>query len=79
MTAKLTPWFPPDVKPVRVGVYEARWTLPAMRVRNIQYQHWNGVTWGAWAQSPTAALRNAIGPSMRQDPEWRGLAKEPKQ
>jgi hypothetical protein len=69
---KLTPWFPPDVKPAHVGVYQCR-GLPTTQ----KFQHWNGYFWGGWAADKKAAERNGYVPSMREQPEWRGLAVKP--
>jgi hypothetical protein len=68
---KLTPWFPANVKPVRVGVYQVRDTdtLP-------WYRRWDGAHWHIGAES----VRIAAATSMPIDSQlpWRGLAEEPK-
>jgi hypothetical protein len=76
--SELTPWFPPAVRPAHAGIYETRWPEPGWRPDHPQYQHWNGRVWSAWAYRPDIAERNTGQVSARQDPEWRGLAKEPK-
>ena len=70
---KLTEWFPPEVKPVRVGVYEVdhppgRW-----------FRKWDGKTWLCGSKAPQRAAKNTLQldhPSDRRS--WRGLAEEPK-
>ena len=66
---KTTPWFPGDVKPVRVGVYERRG-----QSRNRLFSNWNGVAWGILAVCPFTAAR--LGERIRsnyQRLKWRGL------
>ena len=69
---KLTPWFPPDVKPVRAGVYEARMKAP-------WYRYWDGQHWCAGARTPKLAQELPHLPIEETPPEpWRGLAEEQK-
>lgn len=77
--AKLTPWFPPHIKPVRVGWYNAS----AYRKTHI-IRYWNGQRWSEFAtltglgdtEQLTRAKRvNAC----RGDIEWRGLASPPEE
>lgn len=63
---ELTPWFPGDVKPVRVGLYQREWDLAA-NLNDPDY--WDGKQWryngpGGWRAG-------------RQDRRWRGLASDP--
>lgn len=59
---KKTPWFPPDVKPVHVGVYETT-SLPEDHPHHyVVRTRWDGFHWG-------------IGFQYRY---WRGLAEKPK-
>lgn len=75
MTApKLTPWFPADVKPVRVGVYETR----DVSVYGSKYQCWNGKWWGCYSFDVKKAYKDRRGKSCCQCVEWRGLAVQPK-
>jgi hypothetical protein len=69
MSKKHTPWFPADVKPVHVGVYQVD--------RVHAYQHWNGRYWGIYCLSMAEARRRADFESMYQEHQWRGLAKKP--
>jgi hypothetical protein len=66
--SKLTPWFPPEVKPVRNGVY---------LTRGVQFKHqgvfrfWNGECWSFMDEfdEPAPFLTARL---------WRGLAEPPK-
>jgi len=71
MTDKLTPWYPPHIKPVRVGVYETD-------TRNGRYQHWNGQFWSPYDTDPAVTLLYQNFRSAYQAPSWRGLADPPK-
>jgi hypothetical protein len=68
---KMTKWFPGDVKPVHVGVYE---TAPMHGIQFFQF--WNGQSWGYAAQDPEMAREWSDMPSFHQNDSWRGLAKE---
>lgn len=59
---KLTPWFPADVKPVHVGVYEVRGS-------NHMWL-WNGSLWCSAGKIPWIC--------QGQYKVWRGLANPPK-
>ncbi len=63
----VTPWFPANVKPIRVGVYQTV----------LGYQHWNGEFWGQWSRTQVVAFRDANRKSQFQTPLWRGLASDP--
>ena len=68
---KTTPWFPGDVDPVRIGVYQRRHDSTGA----INFSYWNGVIWCATAVSWEAAHKNGIKciGSWHQYIEWRGL------
>jgi hypothetical protein len=70
----LTPWFPPEVKPVRTGVYETDLSLG-----KPTYQHWTGKYWCYYCSNPEAAAldKNSQLRSSRQRSPWRGLNKQP--
>ena len=65
---KTTPWFPGDVKPVRVGVYQR-----GGGVRPFSY--WNGLYWCCSAMSPKNAedMGRRKLQSIFQAIKWRGL------
>jgi hypothetical protein len=69
----LTPWFPPEVKPVHVGAYRTRW----IGDREL-YSWWNGRYWGLSMTTPRAAARISErqypgGTPLAQDKRWCGL------
>ncbi len=68
----LTPWFPPEVTPVRKGVYEA--TL--VEGEAGWYAYWRGDSWGgSWKRKDVAARIKME--SSEQRKWWRGLAEKP--
>jgi hypothetical protein len=67
--SKLTPWFPPEVKPVYVGVYRTKFFA-----NYSGYSYWNGSAWSFEWDSVEEVSRMEIG---NQDKSWRGLAKNP--
>lgn len=67
---KLTPWYPGDVKPVRVGVYER------CHAHGNRFSYWDGEYWCGWAQSPQAAKENMGSHSFEQYTPWRGLKEQ---
>ena len=74
---KLTPWFPPEIRPVRVGEYEVRtgW-VDAVALRWFDGELWSCV----YLSDEPKEIRNTERQyaSQYQDVMWRGLAKEPK-
>lgn len=76
---KLTEWYPADVKPVHVGVYEVRNSRPLhYRAQGRllgRYRYWDGNNW------MTAAPDDIWhGPSImgtHDTHQWRGLAQDP--
>lgn len=71
--SKLTKWFPPEVKPVHVGVYQTDFEPLG---KDIEYSHWNGVRWGPqWDCIERAACAN--GTQGIQNKHWRGLSENP--
>lgn len=73
---KLTDWFPADVKPLHVGVYQRGCKG---KVSKYCYWYWNGDFWetGGWPTAKQAAL-NPRDKSCSVWP-WRGLANPPKE
>lgn len=70
---KMTPWFPGDVKPVRVGVYQRHYSF-----ENDRFCHWNGLFWSNNGRTVDIADQFSEVESRVQDLPWRGLAEEPK-
>lgn len=67
----LTPWFPPDVKPVHEGVYQT------MANNLIVFQYWDSFQWGYYTQTPDRAIDQRQLRSEFQKSPWRGLNKQP--
>ena len=72
MSKKLTPWFPGDVKPVRVGHYERDWDGDGNALK-LSPDFWNGDSWEA-VYFVGDRERSKYTP---QDHPWRGLAEKP--
>ena len=71
----LTDWFPPDVKPVYIGVYQTKMTGTDGFIHKQKFSLWTGEKWMDSAITVThAANRRFIG---FQQKKWRGLAKKP--
>jgi hypothetical protein len=78
----LTPWFPHDVVPVRVGVYMVDQSWPD-QVEQPVFSLWDGNSWYPQGSTPDDALRwvcygpikrgEYMAPAFRQ---WRGLRGE---
>jgi hypothetical protein len=67
----MTPWFPPNIKPMHVGVY------PAAISVDRGFAHWNGRKWGClWATKKHAKSAPAYD-LARQDKSWRGFTEKP--
>lgn len=71
---KLTPWFPSDTKPARVGVYNAT----DQRVAGV-YRYWDEKQWYFYSLTINGAHRNfmAVLKSCHSNFPWRGLASDP--
>lgn len=63
MTAQMTEWYPPEVKPVRAGRYQ---TYREGFWQNVHY--WNGTQW---------KIRKGDPWQIMQTRHWRGLAADP--
>lgn len=74
MKEKLTPWFPADVKPVRVGVYETNFREVCAVFKGFSF--WNGVEWSNQRDLKEGA-RTAGYTGSVQTKQWRGLASNP--
>jgi hypothetical protein len=65
---KKTKWYPGNVKPVHVGVYE---TEPLYNSKRFQF--WNGQWWGYPAHTIQRAFDWRYVRSTNQSDAWRGL------
>lgn len=63
---KLTPWYSPDVKPARIGMYEVE---ARFSKGSGWFASWNGKCWIDLDRG---------GPLCYQERRWRGLTKEAK-
>jgi hypothetical protein len=76
----LTGWFPPQVKPVRVGVYEAFMEVFTDRFGTSHlefgFSRWDGRRWGAMHTDIKSANELLPWHAAAQAKSWRGL-KEP--
>ncbi len=74
---RLTKWFPANVSPVRVGVYEKNFGIASK-----EYQYWDGEKWHYGTGGPEETAQYIIaryGHNPAKTPRpWRGLAQEPK-
>lgn len=58
----LTPWYPPEIKPVRIGDYECKYCVE--RGATVNRHYWNGKRWCMSRDDPLTGLFSVI---------WRGL------
>ena len=69
---EMTDWFPPEVKPMRDGVYQ-------VRIGDYScFSHWNKQWWGFHEPTQKAALACRESESADQQKSWRGF-KEPQE
>ena len=68
---KLTPWFTPDQKPVRIGFYETK--LSGMH--GLFFSYWNGNKWSVGWDSLAKAASKPFHDASYQDKSWRGILK----
>ena len=65
----LTEWYPPHVKPVRVGWYERQWKMKGSAATP---DYWDGKRWFIGYGHPTG-----MAATISQNIHWRGLAADP--
>lgn len=69
-----TPWFPVNIQPDYVGVYE-------IAIGNSDeadgFMFWDGARWGYYGFSPEDARACGHTPTGYASIKWRGLAKDP--
>ena len=72
--SNMTPWFPPDIKPVHKGVYLVKFNASQQQE---MYATWNGRRWSAVSYAQKDVWhRRFIG--AYQDKYWRGFTEEQK-
>jgi len=71
----LTPWFKPDVNPVRVGVYMVDQSWSGV-VEQPVFSLWDGKTWYPQGSMPKDAMKFVCYGAKKGKPfkQWRGLA-----
>ena len=74
--SKMTPWFPPHIKPVNVGVYEVKFTSKGEH-ESYMYAAWNGERWSRGARYEEMG-RFHSNFAADQNKYWRGFTKEQK-
>ena len=77
---KKTDWFPPNIKPVHIGVYETQFKLPAEKwakeEENKGYSYWNGKEWSNQRLNPEKARRYNDSYGAIQKKKWRGFTEK---
>ncbi len=68
----MTEWYPPNIKPVRRGVYQI------LGGDLICFSHWNGKAWSLASHSSIKAKEKRKILSGNQGKTWRGFTKEQK-
>ena len=76
---KLTPWFPPGIKPVHIGVYPVKFRLYPGQREQIGYAYWTGKMWTNSSDSVKFAyIYKDWTEGAVQQKSWRGFAQKPK-
>jgi hypothetical protein len=66
---KLTEWYPPRIKPIRIGVYITRDN------GQIFFQYWSGNFWKTRCRTIEGAYGFKDHVSSHQNVEWKGMSK----
>lgn len=77
MTKKFSPWFPPEIKPVRVGVYQVN---DADYQNGVAWSYWNGerFCYRTWTETVAYTTYTSENPTaLPAFTYWRGLARKP--
>ena len=74
--SKMTGWLPPHIKPVRVGVYEIKYTSKVAH-GSCMYATWNGFRWSCWSHYKDDLYHTRFLEAV-QDKYWRGFTEEQK-
>lgn len=64
---KLTRWFPGNIKPIRIGIYQRQYPT------GIYYCRWNGENWGLGYANIATAKAQSFYKSNLQEFRWRGV------
>jgi len=72
---KVTTWFEPSQKPVRVGMYQVKNFLGVIAV-GFCWSYWDGKKWGFQCDTKKEAFDYRNPTSCFQSKMWRGLTHE---
>lgn len=76
MTKKMTRWFQPHEKPVRVGVYQTRIVRKSAWWVAEGFSHWNGKEFGMQQSTKELARDFPEYSEAVQDKSWRGFTED---
>lgn len=71
---KLTPWYPPNIKPLRRGVYITKVKSPSGKEYK-SFQYWSGTFWKIMSATVENAYKARHFVSLQQDVHWKGIQK----
>ena len=71
----LSPWFTPDIKPKRKGVYLTTQTPNLFHDKGFWFQYWTGRFWKLRSDSVDGAYKFKEFKSQHQKVYWRGIEK----
>jgi hypothetical protein len=75
MKKQMTEWFPSNIKPARIGVYEIQWWF--VNCWDYGFSYWNGKQWANSAGTPESALlHKKWTDGAIQDKKWRGFTEK---
>jgi len=81
MKPKVTPWFPPEIKPVHVGIYHRQLAHTSRNGDLVVFAYWDGTHWLIPSADPGVASDpwrpRVIDQSYLFALPWRGLAEKP--
>jgi hypothetical protein len=73
---KMTPWFPPHIKPARKGVYQIKFTAERWSEGDdLIYATWNGLMWSHASYKKRDDFHKQFYGSV-QDKYWRGFTEK---
>lgn len=71
---EMTPWFPPHIKPVNVGVYEIKYTSKSTNGDPRVYATWNGLRWSSGSYNLWDEYHKQF--DANQNKYWRGFTEK---
>jgi len=73
--SKMTPWFPPHIKPVHKGVYQVEWHNKESDPWPT-YAQWNGYQWSRLSCHKTDGFWHNCYEDAKQARAWRGFTEK---